>query len=602
MTSRRRTLDRLRNTFECDTAWETMAGDGCRRHCAACGRDVLDFAQLTAREAAAHLQASRGRLCARLTRRDGRLVLAPEVELPLPPVGPRLRAPALAATIVGAWLTASAAGAKSSEAPRVEAPAHADEAEREPRPRQQPATAAGGSATLRGRIREPLSADPLPGVMVVVRNTLDGGRHFAMTHADGTFALADLPGGVYDVEPTFEGFTIESRRGLLLRAGDEKEIELAGQVPRQEVTVTGATVAVAEPLRQLFRHSDLIVVAVAGPSETFERNEILARVDTELRIEAVVKGPAELRRIDYRHFEHPDMPPNPEKGEVDAYGELRPGHRVLAFRARSDEETAAPRPLFEAVDFASVKHLDDAELTAYLRRLEALLRLDERARRRGQGDPAEVADWLVATAEDPLTRGEAMEELATALDAVAEMAKDSATTADQQSAGRVAASLVELVDRFQGEGGRLENDPRPALIGAFLGDGERERLTAALVATEGLRVADLALFDLVRRWDEAAAVEWLAAHIGGTVANAEAWDVHYWLGIYAEESGNAALAAVLEAAEPLRDEIEALWPGDYTDETNALRSERLDVLYAGVRRDAAETIQSSAQTMVPSSP
>jgi hypothetical protein len=36
-------LDRLRNTFECPTTWESMAGDGCLRFCGECRRHVLDF-------------------------------------------------------------------------------------------------------------------------------------------------------------------------------------------------------------------------------------------------------------------------------------------------------------------------------------------------------------------------------------------------------------------------------------------------------------------------------------------------------------------------------------------------------------------------------
>src|SRR6185436_5715831 len=75
MTSRRERLHRLRTGFQCHASWEEMAGDERRRHCAACRRDVLDVAQLSPREIAAHLQASRGDLCGRVTRRGDRLVM-----------------------------------------------------------------------------------------------------------------------------------------------------------------------------------------------------------------------------------------------------------------------------------------------------------------------------------------------------------------------------------------------------------------------------------------------------------------------------------------------------------------------------------------------
>ncbi len=70
------TLNRLVIRSECRTTWEQMTGDGVRRFCAECEREVFDFAQMSPTRIRAHLQASRGQLCARLTRQDGRLVTA----------------------------------------------------------------------------------------------------------------------------------------------------------------------------------------------------------------------------------------------------------------------------------------------------------------------------------------------------------------------------------------------------------------------------------------------------------------------------------------------------------------------------------------------
>ncbi|HEY8019628.1 MAG TPA: hypothetical protein VIH93_00915, partial [Thermoanaerobaculia bacterium] len=68
-------LHRLRVASPCRSPWEEMRGDGRRRHCLQCDRQVYDFAQLTAREAAGLIEASGGELCARLTRdRAGRLI------------------------------------------------------------------------------------------------------------------------------------------------------------------------------------------------------------------------------------------------------------------------------------------------------------------------------------------------------------------------------------------------------------------------------------------------------------------------------------------------------------------------------------------------
>src|SRR5947199_8592334 len=81
MTKRDDDLGRLRVDTPCSTSWETMAGDGARRFCAECQREVYDFAQMTPRAIRARLAAHGGQLCARLTRRDGALVTAREPEI-----------------------------------------------------------------------------------------------------------------------------------------------------------------------------------------------------------------------------------------------------------------------------------------------------------------------------------------------------------------------------------------------------------------------------------------------------------------------------------------------------------------------------------------
>ncbi|MGH9361582.1 MAG: hypothetical protein ACRD2T_06665, partial [Thermoanaerobaculia bacterium] len=61
-----------------------MQGDERRRHCLECDRQVHDFGQMTPREVAALIEASRGHLCARITRdRHGRIVMS-NPELPVP--------------------------------------------------------------------------------------------------------------------------------------------------------------------------------------------------------------------------------------------------------------------------------------------------------------------------------------------------------------------------------------------------------------------------------------------------------------------------------------------------------------------------------------
>lgn len=115
MARRRNLSDVLETRFACPVSWDEMSGGADRRFCGHCQCEVFDFAQMEPRAVKARLEASRGKLCARLTRVQGRLqMLAP----PSPPVAelPRKaeRAPAIAAGLFGAWLTLAAAQASAS--------------------------------------------------------------------------------------------------------------------------------------------------------------------------------------------------------------------------------------------------------------------------------------------------------------------------------------------------------------------------------------------------------------------------------------------------------------------------------------------------------
>jgi len=506
-------------------------------------------------------------------------VMAPAVDPPSPLIaGPRRRAPALAATLVGAWLAASIGGAEANATPPAAVADGRDPADRAPVPR--PADAAAGAGRLRGSVHD-VDGEALPGVLVIVRNTLSGDSYEALTHADGSFAIDDLPVGTYDLEATLEGVGIEVNARIVLRPGVQVNVEITATPPSDSVT-TGVIVPTTAPMRQLFADSDLVVIAVAGPSSFIERDTYVGHASTELLVETVVKGMADVRRIRYRHDEYVDE----RAADIAAAGELEPGRRVLAFLDRSDGETSdRPMPIYEAADFESVKVLDDAAVGAYVRRLAALERVEARADRRGEGDPEELVEWLVATVEEPLTRGEATDDLADALDALDEHAERSSLTRAQ-----AAADLLDLVDRFRDEGGRLQAEPQPELLGAFVGEEQRRRLAAALVAAEGLGEGDRGLFELVRRWDEATAMAWLAANLDAPVRDDDAEDVHYWVRSLAAEIGDARLQAIVDDFSAREEEVDALWNEDETEETEALREEKRRGLWADLRHELAAAL------------
>ncbi len=119
MSSQRKKLDRPRVANPCPSSWDRMKVSGSdegRRFCGECQREVFDFAQMTSRQIHAHLQASRGRLCARLTYSGGWLQVlstSPQLEA-LRPLRTPPRPSPLAASPVTAWLGVGAAQAQPS--------------------------------------------------------------------------------------------------------------------------------------------------------------------------------------------------------------------------------------------------------------------------------------------------------------------------------------------------------------------------------------------------------------------------------------------------------------------------------------------------------
>jgi len=603
MANRSDRLDRLVIGFECRTSWERMSGDGPRRFCDECRREVFDFEQMLPAEIHARLQASRGALCARLTRRDGHLVSARELELSEPATSraPRL-VPTIAAGLVSAWLstgTGAVAGAAQTassavgvaavgypagqaaagQAPTGQAdagqhPAEQDGREQAPARRARPAA----GATLRGRVVA--EGMTLPGVAIVARNTLDGRESMAQTGADGTFVIAPLPPGIYEVEGRLQGFSITPQI-LALPAGDQRQTELTAE-PNILSTPVGMVVVAPVPLRRLYDNAALVAAAVVGHSVVVSHDGDLVEVLTDLHLESSLKGSVSGRDVSYRHSEYEQE----GEGQGPWRAELAPGTRVLAFLEPSKAAPGATRnPIFESVDSFGLKVLGDGERAAYLERLDALARIERQAERSGAMRPADLVEWMVATAENPLTRAEATGELQSALSALDELAAREGT-----SAKTAAEDLKIILDHFRDNGGTVRNE-QAALLGALLTAEHRQRLTAALRATEALGPGDRELFQLVRRWDDGAARDWLERQLRTAKPKPDA-DAEQlgWLKGLAEDLDDDALRAIVATARGRQHEIVDLWPDDESQTARALRQQKLAALAQDLRRDLAAAL------------
>lgn len=296
MPTRSEKLNQLVIGFSCGTHWEKMKGDGARRFCDECGREVFDFAQMQPSEIHDHLYASRGRLCARLTRQDAQLLMAREVACTgLLTNEPRHRFSAIAAGLVTAWLSAGASTAQTGE-PAVGVAA-VDSAEHPDEHSPSRRATASASGALGGRVA--VGDRPLGGVTIVARNLLDGRESSTRTDSDGMFAIVPLTAGVYYVEGSREGFSISSQT-IVLHAAEQQQVALAAE-PEGSVTL-GVLVAEAMSLRRAYEGSDLVVVAEVGPSVVTSREEP-AEVLTVLHVDEFIKGTAAKRDVIYRHPE-----------------------------------------------------------------------------------------------------------------------------------------------------------------------------------------------------------------------------------------------------------------------------------------------------------
>lgn len=465
MARRRNLLDVIQTRFECPVSWDEMAGSESRRFCGQCRKEVFDFAQMEPRAVRARIAASRGKLCARVTRENGRVkTLAPPL-LPAPEPRSSERAPAIAATFFGAWLSlAIAAGASPSS--------------------DNPATAEAFLAA------DPQDDGPSPG-------------HPA------------------------------SRPDLPVVVGDEMVVT-ADFASVEQVTM-GDLVVVEPKLREMFDDSELVLAATVAESDVLEVNGELAEMRTVLRIERLFKGAVKGRLVTYQY----SLPIEAFAPEVaGSIPELTPGSKVVAFLNRTPGEGGIPaRPLYEAAGYSGgLRGYEAEEREAYVESLEELAGLHHQAGPRGKLDPAGLMEWLVATAENPLTRRETLEEIGSAL-----------------------ADFEDLAQQDLEDPGEASDAAR---LGAAFTEAQKVRLVAALFASERLDDAGLELFRFVGdELDEAAARSWLIRALRrGEGART---DGTYWLlKEFAENLPKEKSGPFLDSAEERIEAVDELLPDD----------------------------------------
>jgi protocatechuate 3,4-dioxygenase beta subunit len=583
--TRRQRLDQLIVASPCSESWDAMSGDERSRFCASCRRTVHDFRFLSPREIEARLQASRGHLCARLTRdAAGRLLTA---DPPWVAIGAESRRPhPAAAALVSFWLGASALAASEPVSPApTSSEVGADReperraAERIPSPKPAPLGAA-----LRGRVTDD-QAHPLPGAAVSARESLGGRELHAVSDADGAFAFENLEPGMYEIEASREGYSTVGLGGIALGAGDERTESLPLTVQEELIGVSGGImVATAEPIRVRFAHSSIVVLAAVGETSPLGARDSYREVATELVVEETFRGELSGESILLRHAVGAG-----ENAEADTT--FVPGATVLAFlepsSANGDDE---PEGTYRTAGWQEPRVLADDEIDAFRDRVEALAELDAGS----SPEPSQVVAWWIDTIVDPVTRGEAASDLGGALGALDRLAAEQGLSTEA-----LTAKVTEVRRQFLESGGEPSSDLSQVQLAAAVTDADRDRLTDALAATERMTVGDLDLFALVRRWDPVAASRWLRAAARSAVAveanpgvgadgdgEAREFDRGLWSRV-ADGLGEPALSAAIEDYDDRTDDLWTAYSEAHPDGTGREIEGELVALGTEARRRIA---------------
>ena len=321
MTTRNEKLNRLTIASPCLESWQTMSGGEHTRFCARCEKHVYDLAALEAREVEALIQATQGRLCARITRdRSGRMITREPAPPPFqqPAAAPLRRTSPVVAAVITAVVGLTGAGWAEPpiSAPIAATPAAPDLAH----------PSGSGGAVLDGQVMDD-QGSPLPGATAVLHHPEEGWRLVAVTDAQGRFQFRDLPSGVYDVGAELEGFYFETAAGLAL-GPEGQQITLTGVLFETDQVLAGVLMTVDLSLDAVFQQSHVVVAATVGPSVTLEElgdEDVVRKIRTELRITSVLKGEPRGRTLQIDHYVIP--------GEPESF---LPGDSVLALLKPDD--------------------------------------------------------------------------------------------------------------------------------------------------------------------------------------------------------------------------------------------------------------------------
>lgn len=457
-------LDQLKVVTPCSSSWEQMTGNRQKRFCSECNKNVFDFSQMTRNQVEAVVSAHKGQLCGRILR-DASGSLVTLEPTPLATISSRRVSPALSAAVavmIGISLPMQTTVALAS-------PFEAS-ADKEAGRKRTPKPLGSGDVTFAGTTITPQS-QPIPDATVKLISSL-GEERQTKSSTDGEFLFAQIPAGVYLLLIEAEGFTTYLSHNLTFDAGSKEQMDVVVQPDQRSFIAGGIGGARPQTLLSLYEQSELIVVADVGQTVIAQTDGEAKMLKSALRVTSLVKGDGNVASIPVFHWTYSDMP-----------AQIKTGERRLFFLSR--RQSSDEGKLLDGYELAgwdkAARLLDDTTTAVYLQQFEELKAILQK-KNSGQFNPAEITDWLVRLAENPVTRWDGVHHLLESSWRAKSLGEDAQRKPD---------STDEPANAEQEQASEATPEEKEAIAAEEASEKEMAKLAESLTPAHKTRLADL---------------------------------------------------------------------------------------------------------------
>lgn len=253
-------LDHLRIASPCPTNWNQMAGDDRVRFCDLCNLNVYNIARLSRKEAEALIANTEGRICARLYRRADGTIITKDCPVGLRAI--RRRAAKFAGAVFATIMSLSSSSIVVGQKPSAKDKSSCKQQVTIVRKLSDSASDNGGIA---GTVVDPNGA-VVAGAKVIVNNRKTKNSYETESSGDGSFLIAGLTPGGYDLGIKAPGFKRLEVAAVTLAEKETVSLEVVlladanattmgiigiGDTSLLETTTPGATMFSGDLIRRL---------------------------------------------------------------------------------------------------------------------------------------------------------------------------------------------------------------------------------------------------------------------------------------------------------------------------------------------------------------